>query len=96
VRLTPPAPRPLGSGPQQWEHPDRKHVRDIYAAQQAGFPIYDLRAFGAYRAALTSHLPMDDPKIEAILAPLAQAARAWLDDRPPAGRADDSRRSFRG
>jgi hypothetical protein len=85
--MTPPAPRPLGSGPQQWEHPDRPYVRDIYAAQGRGFPIHDLRAFEAYRAALTSYLPMDDPEIEAILAPLAQAARAWLDDLPPDGRA---------
>jgi hypothetical protein len=88
--MTPPSPRPPRPGPQQWEHPDRRYVRDIYAAQEQGFPIHDLRAFEAYRAALTSTLPMDDPEIEAILAPLAQAARAWLEAHPPEGRADSS------
>jgi hypothetical protein len=88
--MTPPAPRRPGAGPQQWEHPDRPYVRDIYAAQERGFPIRDLWAFEAYRAALTSNAPMDDPEITAILAPLAHAARAWLDDLPPEGRADGS------
>jgi hypothetical protein len=88
--MTPPVPRPPRPGPQQREHSDRPYVRDIYVAQQASFPIHDLRAFEAYRAALTSKAPMDDPEIEAILAPLAQAARAWLDDLPPDGRADGS------
>jgi hypothetical protein len=65
--------------PKQAEHPDRLHVRVIYAAQAMGFPIHDLAEFEAYRAALTSLAVMDAREWEVVLHPLAARAQNWID-----------------
>jgi hypothetical protein len=70
--------------PTTWRRPadpefsDRPYVRDIYAAQRRGFPIFDSDAFETYRIALTSVRGLDDPEAEEILRPLAQQARTWM------------------
>ncbi len=61
------------------KHPDRPLVRDIYAAQQRGFPICDQEEFGIYYAALTSVEPLDDPATTLALAMLATQARQWIE-----------------
>ena len=68
---------------KQIEHPDRPHVRAIYAAQAIGFPIHDPTEFEAYRAALTSLVVTDDPELETILRPLAARAQDWVDANDP-------------
>jgi hypothetical protein len=67
------------------EYPDRPYVRDIYDAQLRGFPIFDGDAFEVYRVALTSPIGLtDDPEAVEVLRPLAQQARAWLEQNPDA------------
>jgi hypothetical protein len=65
--------------PQDWEHPDRPLVCDIYAAENAGWRIDDMGAWNAYRIALTSpREPAEIPGMVDELTPLAEQARSWL------------------
>jgi hypothetical protein len=78
----PPLRRSCGSvlnRPQEWEHPDRPLVRDIYTAEEAGWHIDDMSAWNAYRIALTSPRDLDaNPELKAELEPIAEQARTWL------------------
>jgi len=63
---------------QEWEHPDRPYVRDIYDALERGFTIDTDMEFGAYRTALISCDLLDDRVLNKILESLADQAHAWL------------------
>ncbi|HEX7741489.1 MAG TPA: hypothetical protein VF442_03490 [Sphingobium sp.] len=80
----PPRQRSCGSllnKPQEWEHPDRPLVRDIYIAEEAGWRINDMGAWNTYRIALTSPRDLDaNPPLKAELEPIAEQARKWLTD----------------
>lgn len=69
--------------PPDPEFPNRPYVREIYDAQQCGFPIFDSEAFEIYRIALTSVRGLhDDPEVEELLRVLAEQARKWMEQYP--------------